>query len=44
MLTAMQFYGAEEGLFGSDAFERMWKKYSGDWEEQLKNIGSWRGG
>jgi len=39
-LTAMLFYGAEEGFFGSDAFERMWNKYSsGDWEEKLKNMG-----
>ena len=41
----MQFYRAQDGISGSDTFvKRMWKKYSGDWEEQLRNMGSWRGG
>ena len=42
-LVVVQFYGMEEGLFRSDTFERTWKKYDGDWEEELKNMGALEG-
>jgi len=42
-LVVMQFYGMEEGLFRSGTFERTWKKYDGDWEEELKNMGALEG-
>ena len=43
-LVVMQFYGMEEGLFRSDTFERTWKKYDGDWEEELKKMGALEAG
>ena len=42
-LVVMQFYGMEEGLFRSGTFERTWKKYDGDWEEELENMGALEG-